>query len=911
VAMAPLVIESRHAHASTKKALEEMQGKLDGLNKKIEGLNNSALQPFGNQMTPNMESTVLMYNVQRIIQENERLKKEVYEKSARIEQQNEKINDLLSRNQKFVEEHNTMLEQRNDSFKHTTAQAQARVLELEQEKVKRTEELAQATKLIGALQDEMALQRSTEADLQAKLLSTATAANAASEQLTVLQATSSGSSAQLEELSRALREERQAVKEAAKKIEKLTEDVREAEAEKESAVKKFDTLRRKQADTTSAKDFELEELRAHYEAELEALKKKIRSEKLGRDAALADALEERESELTAMWTDKSARAVTAVETRYQARIASMEEDYNTLSTTVEGLRSALKSKDSEERLHAIQQNYEQASSQLEDSRSKVESLRSSLASKTATISELEERVETLREKARAESLIELKSAKEVAYKRGLADGREEMQGVVAKLEAKAASAEAKARGAEARASGASAVAGAAAGEVSFAEKQIRELISIVYRVLRGQFADGKQYSSSDVLAKVLEAFRAETLKFVDAAKGVAAAEDDEEEYDDEEEEEEEEGEEEDKEDDENDENEEEEENEKDEKDEKDGKEEREGEDEVEAVAMVAGQAEPASAKGNVEKAANIAGEAAPDMSAPSSVSVANDAGDEDSGANASESAAAADLSAAVAKDRNDGQMDGGLLVVAHPPPTVVSHGDSADEDGGQDQIQPVMAKVEAAEEGSREDAADTQGVASEKQEEEVEKEEEEVEKEEEEGENEEEEEEKEGLAIRGKDVEEKTGEKKGGDELDKTLDGSVASMDTDGEREGEDSEEGGETPAPKISNPLLGGDSDDDDDDAALFDSAAKTTPKKAEPSFGENNHENEGADEQKILKLTKGSAKTDFFGDDDEGDDFFSAPATVAKPPKAGPAKAAPAASGGSSLFGEDDDDDDDWLTK
>ena len=43
---------------------------------------------------------VLMYNIQRIIQESDRLKREVFEKSARIEQQNEKIAQLLDRNQK-------------------------------------------------------------------------------------------------------------------------------------------------------------------------------------------------------------------------------------------------------------------------------------------------------------------------------------------------------------------------------------------------------------------------------------------------------------------------------------------------------------------------------------------------------------------------------------------------------------------------------------------------------------------------------------------------------------------------------------------------------------------------------------------------------------------------------------------
>lgn len=37
---------------------------------------------------------------------------------------------------RFVEQSNTVLEQRNDSFKMTTAQSQVKVLQLEQEKVR-------------------------------------------------------------------------------------------------------------------------------------------------------------------------------------------------------------------------------------------------------------------------------------------------------------------------------------------------------------------------------------------------------------------------------------------------------------------------------------------------------------------------------------------------------------------------------------------------------------------------------------------------------------------------------------------------------------------------------------------------------------------------------------------------------
>ena len=48
-----------------------------------------------------MEAAVLLHNIQRIMQENEHLRKEVFEKSARIEGQNQKIAELLDRNQRY------------------------------------------------------------------------------------------------------------------------------------------------------------------------------------------------------------------------------------------------------------------------------------------------------------------------------------------------------------------------------------------------------------------------------------------------------------------------------------------------------------------------------------------------------------------------------------------------------------------------------------------------------------------------------------------------------------------------------------------------------------------------------------------------------------------------------------------
>ena len=80
--------------------IDEILTKLDKIREEGgSGGMNSALA-LKSLSAPNMEAVVLLHNFQRIIQESEHLKKDVFEKSARIETQNSKIAELLERNQR-------------------------------------------------------------------------------------------------------------------------------------------------------------------------------------------------------------------------------------------------------------------------------------------------------------------------------------------------------------------------------------------------------------------------------------------------------------------------------------------------------------------------------------------------------------------------------------------------------------------------------------------------------------------------------------------------------------------------------------------------------------------------------------------------------------------------------------------
>ncbi len=103
-----LLSETRREQTEVRMEVSKISSKIDDISSKLDklrensmegGVGSSALVSKG-AGAPNMEAVVLLHNFQRLIQESEHLKKDVFEKSARIETQNLKIAELLERNQR-------------------------------------------------------------------------------------------------------------------------------------------------------------------------------------------------------------------------------------------------------------------------------------------------------------------------------------------------------------------------------------------------------------------------------------------------------------------------------------------------------------------------------------------------------------------------------------------------------------------------------------------------------------------------------------------------------------------------------------------------------------------------------------------------------------------------------------------
>ncbi|XP_078737615.1 FK506-binding protein 15 isoform X2 [Lampetra fluviatilis] len=276
-----LMTEARQHNTEVRLAIGKVSDKMEQLQSKVDDIHRQSVGGLGlpqaAMATINLDAAMIMQSIMRILQENERLKQEVLERNSKIEQQNEKIGDLLQRNQRYVEQSNLLLEQRNDSFKNTTEQNQGRVLTLEQDKVsvaqaRLTEALAQVTAQLTGAQGQLAASRSQQQEADGRLQGAQEEAAARGAAVVELGEQLSAVRDELRHSQEALRCERAQLHETRLGMQTLQQEVGELRADK-AAVEKasLERERRRAADD----ERRCEELRLAHDAQLLALREQL------------------------------------------------------------------------------------------------------------------------------------------------------------------------------------------------------------------------------------------------------------------------------------------------------------------------------------------------------------------------------------------------------------------------------------------------------------------------------------------------------------------------------------------------------------------------------------------------------------------------------------------------------------
>uniref|UniRef100_A0A665W3A7 peptidylprolyl isomerase n=1 Tax=Echeneis naucrates TaxID=173247 RepID=A0A665W3A7_ECHNA len=316
-----LMTEARQYNTEVRLAVGKVADKVDQLTAKMDDLQRQGnLSMAVSSMS--METSMIMHNIQRIVQENECLKKEVFEKSSRIEEQNCKIGELINQNQRYMEQSHLLLEQRNDSLKSSSEQNQARLLQAEKDKVRLTEDLASSTARLSQLQLEVTSQQQKAVELQSKLSSVLQDSENHC-QCIALKETAERAQAQY-------RSEKQLRKDLELRVNNLEEEVQDLRTDKESLERALVDRKKKWQAERQRREEEVEELRKSNQQEFDNLRAQLRKARTSTDSAVSEQLSQLQTELDEDWKRKCEQMLASAKDQHSTELADVTEQRDAL-----------------------------------------------------------------------------------------------------------------------------------------------------------------------------------------------------------------------------------------------------------------------------------------------------------------------------------------------------------------------------------------------------------------------------------------------------------------------------------------------------------------------------------------------------------------------------------------------------
>ncbi|KAM8887106.1 FK506-binding protein 15 isoform 1-T1 [Spinachia spinachia] len=331
-----LMTEARQHNTEIRLSVGKVADKVEQLASKIDDLQRQGSVSNG---VPNMsmETSMIMHNIQRIVQENECLKKEVFEKSSRIEEQNRKIGELINQNQKsrYVEQSNLLLEQRNDSLKSSSEHNQARLLQAEQDKVRLTEDLASTTAQLSQLHLEATAQQQKASVLQSELSTAQHDSERHRRHICTMETQLEELKGAAESLQGQYRSERQRRKEMELRVNNLEEELLDLKTDKESLERMFSERKNKWQAERQRRAEEGEELRRSSQQEVDNLRAQLHNARTSSDSTTSDQL----SQLEEDWKGKCEQILSSATEQHSRELTELTEHRDALQDQLTELQA--------------------------------------------------------------------------------------------------------------------------------------------------------------------------------------------------------------------------------------------------------------------------------------------------------------------------------------------------------------------------------------------------------------------------------------------------------------------------------------------------------------------------------------------------------------------------------------------
>ncbi|XP_068617088.1 FK506-binding protein 15 [Brachionichthys hirsutus] len=382
-----LMTEARQHSTEIRLSVGKVADKVEQLASKIDELQRQGGASVG-MSGVSMETSMITHNIQRIVQENECLKKEVFEKSFRIEEQNHKIGELINQNQRYMEQNHLVLEKRNDSLKSTSEQSQARLLQAEQDKVRLTEHLASCTARLSQLQLEATAHQQNAFDLQSKLSSAVQDSDGQSQSLSVLETQLDEVKEAAERAQSQYRLEKQRRKDMELRVNNMEEELQDMKTDRERLERTLVERKQKWQAEHQRREEEVEEIRKSSQQELDNLRVVLHKGRTSTDNAASAQLSQLQAELEEEYRGKCEQLLASTKAQHNRDMAELTERRDTLQDELTQLQQKFtdlkRSRDSGEQnflqhnreteeLQALQQKYTALEQQEEAVKKKLES----------------------------------------------------------------------------------------------------------------------------------------------------------------------------------------------------------------------------------------------------------------------------------------------------------------------------------------------------------------------------------------------------------------------------------------------------------------------------------------------------------------------------------------------------------
>ncbi|CAF1612854.1 unnamed protein product [Rotaria magnacalcarata] len=328
----------------TRQLFNRLAEKIDLLNEKFDTKNST--------IYPNMETNILLANIQRIVKENDTMKKDSFDRSAKVEELNLKISELLDRNQKLIEQTHQTAEQRNVVVNNVSEQTAQKILDLEKQKVELTNNLSISTSKIADLQLQINKYTQDTNESQSRLITLMHQCDQYKDELQKSEHQRLEIQMKFDSMQEQLKTEKSIKKQLQTNLNTLEEELAETKVTCASFERIHNERKAKFENERKRWQDDIDEQKQSYEKELDELRAKLRKQRTNDTLTTNQEISRVEQDLEREWQEKLDRQHAQHERLLNSKVKELEQ-LKTLHNENE-----IKLKQTNEDLQESQQNFQ-------------------------------------------------------------------------------------------------------------------------------------------------------------------------------------------------------------------------------------------------------------------------------------------------------------------------------------------------------------------------------------------------------------------------------------------------------------------------------------------------------------------------------------------------------------------------